>query len=598
LSETVLWQNSIPHSHTFKTTDMVKALLRNAAHTALYEQLPTDLKTHDAILAEFIKATFATLDGSPPSCRELTDLLKARYGFDLPEGVVHATVGKMLPNLVRHDLKGNYLFDPKEFNGGQKILAAYQSLTALQQQLLASLFAYIAATQKRPLDPEQEASVTEIFYLYLFDRERTEPLARQIDDFLQSHAVENKAFSKNLKKLRKAVILYEGLHFHPRADGAVRLHNELTIFLDAEKLLDAVGYNDAGPRKRFEEFYALVVECNRLNKKNDPRQVIKLRYLNETQSELQLIFGDPAKTSRCEQQLKKLDILFYPFTIPDNNCLEYGLHDPDTLHNAAARLSVRFPGLADLAWSQPLHLFSKINCLRQGNLARRVEEARYVYLTDQPLPLQLACHTRIRFLPRYIPFAVDMPYLTNRLWSILKKGFMVSRDFNPDFNRIARTFSVLQGLVGRSLITKYERQIKALKAGKPAKKRPRKRTNSSRDKNRNDDNTTAMQAYTLPERLRKQRTLEELARQVQQHEQMLREAQKKMELIVARLAKIEEQVQHLMLTAPVQRNPWERSKKTDSIYSKGNWDTLRIALLPYAMALLRILLRLLIHPGG
>jgi len=440
----------------------------------LYNQADYD-SIYD-LIGLFIKAAIADSRTWSVNAAELTDIVNSTYGFQLPESIIRTTVRDHLRGIARLYGNGRYFFDPRIGENYQRVNTERQHILGIQQDIHALLFNFIEKKTSRPPNGQEKDTIVNALNQYLLDKDSESEHANAIMEFVLVNR-KDPTISRYLTSIRAGLILYRALRFTPDPAELYQWKTPLIIFLSIEHLFNALEYNGKHFLHVFEDLHHLVQEINDANRCRGRIPCIQLRYLEETRDEFEQFFRnatailngeiipDPDDPSRLAMEkllkgctspsaiqekksafiydLARKGIKLYEFDQHIYNYLEYRVDQQDNWLRVRESITEKWGEPEDDRCLRLLRIFSIVNALRQERPERRLEEVRYVFLTNQRLGLYLTRETRVGFPNGQIPFAVDIDFCTNSLWMKLKKGFGGTQPHTLRPDKVARTQVVL-----------------------------------------------------------------------------------------------------------------------------------------------------------
>ena len=284
--------------------------------------------------------------------------------------------------------------------------------------------------------------------------------------------------------MKEGLILYTGIRYTPNLSDLEAWPSDFTLFLDTEYVFNFAGYNGSVFRDIFMDFYQLVIEMNRTNRRPGRRK-IELRYFSETKREIEDFFHvatliierkavlDPTKTAMKEilsgcksasdiimkkshlfQSLKDLQI------IPEEPCDYYKNHtyvlEGDNTVEQLRIFSIENDRYFDADDARKaLTIFTKVNVLRRGQNSTGLERVGYIFSTATSALLLWSHCPYIKQNEKDIPFATTLDFITDKFWFKLKKGLNDKKALPRSQDIITKAQIVLSSQLTKSISKRY-----------------------------------------------------------------------------------------------------------------------------------------------
>lgn len=268
-----------------KINNMDSELIKNLASFAVLKGLcNSGLDIYD-VIAEFICQIFVDNNiVTPLPINKIGDYLTSDYGLTLPLTVIN-TASKRSPDLEPVDK--NVMLKSKKNRKSITPNIAEEKL--FSQNLFEDLYRFVENDEKTKLSSGERAVVEKSFYDYLLSNEIPTAYSKSIYKFILSRQ-KDEAFTARLNRIAEGYIGYKGLASESIGNIQKLVTSDLVIYLETEILFDAVGYNGPIHKRIFEEFKCYVDKINANSQKKTHKNIIHLRYLDETNDEINAYF--------------------------------------------------------------------------------------------------------------------------------------------------------------------------------------------------------------------------------------------------------------------------------------------------------------------
>lgn len=472
------------------------------------------------ILADFIKGAIITKQKFSFNSRELKQILKDVYDFDIPESVLRTVLRRTLKNDVTLE---NHIFhfdkdkleDFKDYD--EKVKEIESEHTAITNRL----YAFIEEKTNKTLNKEKRNKILIFFSNYLLDKDYSSEYSDLISGFIIKNELD-KDFRTSLNSVKEGLILYQGISYTDNINELGHWNTNLTIYLSTENLFSAVGLNGDLYQEIFNDFFNLVIEINK-NSKKSTSKIIHLKYFKETKDEVGRFFQiaesikkgqirlDPTNYAMSkivkdcsspreikEKEIKLFDEIYRKgiehksFSIdPKKN--KYNVVDESLVEELKEISEEKNMPFNEDNCYEILKIFTKVNSFRRGDNSFPFENIKHIYITEKGFANYLAHNKKVKFGKYDVPFSKDLDFITSKFWFKLQKGFKNKTALPKSFDITSKARIVLSGLLNSSLSNQYDRLYQNFKNNKLTEDQASKLNASYRDKpdapeNLNSDN--------------------------------------------------------------------------------------------------------------
>lgn len=429
------------------------------------------------ILAEFIKYIIVTEEIYIFSIPELKRNLQDVFGFRLPNAVIKSAI-KKIEYIERIPNREEYSVNRKIVNVDEKF-SQYKENAEKENAALTEKLVEYAEHHGQGNIPKKE--LTQELIAYLLDESNGGKYQEIISAFILESSG-NRSLVRQINAIREGSILYMGLNYNITETGSIT--NELTLYLDVEVLFDLYGYNGEVFKTLACDLIALVKEANKSSKK------IKLRYFDDTKSEISSFFAAAEEIVRTKVFLKEnvamkaivngckdsTDVsdkeadfyheLQYKYGIlPDEKIDYYSRED------YAANLEEA--DVADPESQKSLKYLSNINKLRKNEVCYEYTKTGFLFVTETWKTLELSKKIAVEQGEKQknendsivCGLAVNMSFLTNTLWYKLNKGFG-STNYPQNLDSVIKSKIVLTNFISKNVTETYNQYKKEYADGK------------------------------------------------------------------------------------------------------------------------------------
>jgi hypothetical protein len=402
---------------------------------------------------------------------QITGLLNSTYDFAIPEAVVKTALRRLK---LRKDQKAYYA--DKLVESDKSDLAEIQNRTSSENNALVDgLFSFIESETGTPLTRSEKTKVTRAFCAFLLDDSNGSDYYEYISGF----AIKNKGderFKRNLNRIREGVILYSGIKFNGDINAVGSWKTSLSIYLDTEILFHYAGYNGKLFKSLVDVFFEYVNEINSKAKKN----LVRLFYFSEVRNEIEDFFASAESIVTGKELLsvnktamlsivtgcktasdvlsKKsdFDLLLRQSGIHESarddfysvENREFNIADKNTIEVVSKDLQIS-PELL----TESMKFLNYIRILRGNSIEDSFETIGHILLTGNSTTIKFAMHNELK-KERNVPLATTLPWITNRFWFKLNKGFG-DGNFPLSFDIITKAQMVLSTMINRSIGDQY-----------------------------------------------------------------------------------------------------------------------------------------------
>ena len=217
----------------------------------------------------------------------LMNCLKHDYGFEVPMSVLKNAVKKLSYVTITN---GKIIIDNEKKILAKKTLADYQEVVDKNEKIKNLLITYVEDITKQTLSIDERKVLIKDFCSYIINEDNSLRYGKYIYSFILKYK-EDKDFVERLELIRDGVISFVGLSYQTNDNQIDILDEHLTIYLDMEILFHLAGYNGELYQKLFDEFYNLVDQINKNNGKKRGKEIITLKYFQETKQEIEDYFN-------------------------------------------------------------------------------------------------------------------------------------------------------------------------------------------------------------------------------------------------------------------------------------------------------------------
>lgn len=431
----------------------------------------SDAKKYESpyqILAEFVRYIISIESIRTYQACEMKNLLNDFFGFSIPESVIRTTSRKMSEITVKD---GYYTIS--EIGKGTDPLFNTKIKEAgnTSADFISSLTEYISEQTGLIV---QENEITQELIGFLVD-DQSGKYTDLIGKFILKNEKDEKIQSE-LSQLKSGSILYIGLNHNIGETGGIAKH--LTLFLGTEILFSLIGYNGKIFKQLADDFYSLVSEANRKEKK------ITLKFFFDTKKEIDEFFYAAeevvegkshqlsvrpamADITRGCQTASDVAIKRSDFYTELRNRYDITEDTNDTYY-ADSSFEYNFESFENLKGvdedekekkEKSAKLVSNINKLRKGKCFSNDIDAEYLIVTNSKMTLlysqEMTTSKKVESKSEYISnYAVSLDKITSLLWYKLGNGFG-KRSYPSNVNAVLRARIVLSASIAKKADLAY-----------------------------------------------------------------------------------------------------------------------------------------------
>lgn len=402
---------------------------------------------------------------------EITCLLNETFNFNIPEGVIKTSLGRLNEFLKKEN--GEYSADLSKAKS-PSILNKKDEISISNNLILNRVIDYISKKKNEEITQNEKEKITHSFCSFLLDKSNHQ----EYSDYISAFIIDNQNdpnFINQLQCIKEGVVLYTGIMFNENINNMGSWDTELTIFLDLEILFDFAGFNGELFKLLFKEFHSFVKEINQ----KAAKPLIKLRYFSKAEDDIHDYFKkaeyilegndvvDPGRSAMnaiingCKSGsdiLEKKSSFFN--LLSTNNILvddydeyyeeknhKYNIIDGKIIESVAKSI-----GVDDI--SKNIELLNFVSIRRKDACNNGFDRIGYILLSGNNLTLQVAWHNEIRPSGK-VPLATSLYFLTDKFWFKLNKGFGTN-SFPKVFDVITKAQILLSSQLNKAVGKKFE----------------------------------------------------------------------------------------------------------------------------------------------
>lgn len=447
--------------------DEIRILASYVSYKELYDDGRKDVYQ---VISQFIENLLKIKGLRKFSIAELSNKMESHFGFNIPDYVIKSSI-KRLSYVKREN--NIYWTDFSHFNESSDIVSKHiDNAYFNHEKIIHNLIDYVNE-KNGSLTDDDEKDLIKGFCSFLLDENSNNKFSKYISAYIIENN-NNLDFRSQLEKTKHGVILFAGLNYSIDISDKSAWNDEVTVYIENEILFHLAGYNGLLFKKLSEELFSLIREMNNKAKK----KIIKLYVFKDTLEEIDMFFstaenivktGDIAdiendamneivngcksisdvveKKSNFYSILKKYSIKEYDNIghFYDKENFEYNLDCSEYIE--AYQIDEKHRYIKHLSF---------INILRKGIHSEDFRRCKHVVLTETGKILKISSDFNNN--SGRIPLAVDMNFLTNKLWFDLNKGFGAN-EFPSTFDVFIKSQIVLSKLLKDNISDKFE-QVK------------------------------------------------------------------------------------------------------------------------------------------
>lgn len=447
------------------------------ASVAVFRSLYDNKRDIYDVIGEFIRASICMNSKWSFNLIECEQCLQYDFGFKIPSAVISSCLkNRLKKNLEIEYHNGIYTITDK-FVKNDNVSQQSRKMQQEYGKILELLVDYAHKDFGPKIDTEK---LKNSFVSHFLGVRADDIYDRIILKFLLKNE-SSFAFMEKLNQIEEGCILYAGIQCAPDLSTLGHWKNDLVIFMDTEHLLSATGLNGVLYQKIFEDFKMLIDD---VNQKSGNGKIL-LRYFTETNDEISNFFyaaekiverselPDPSKTammsivegcsspsevlqkkSKFYDDLHKLKIRIED-EIDYYEHKEYNIEAVSSVEELISEFGYPVNGKDDIYYAT-LKKFTKINVLRRGNSNRSIDRVAAIFLTENNLVRKIAFFRGIHPGNGSIPYAINIEFLTERLWFKLNKGFGNDVKKPISFNAIIKAKLVMASQINNAVSESYK----------------------------------------------------------------------------------------------------------------------------------------------
>lgn len=451
---------------------------RYLASLSLFRELYNRKSDIYDVIVEFIKDV---IYNNNLLCFTVTDLkreINTSYDFTLIDAVVQTSVNRLKDGLKKKDGM-YYVMDKESFRPAHELFQGCNNVLSNTDIIIDGLVKYIEEENRQNLTKSERERVLQSFCAFIIDDSSENDYYEHISSYLISLSNSPEQM-KILKAIKEGVVLYTGLIYNTNVSERGSWNTELTIYLDTEILFHFAGYNGELYKVLFDDFFSLVKEINLRSKNKGGKNLIQLRYFEETKNEVDRFFSkaegmvgknevlDPSKTAMvsivkgCDSEADVVSKRIDFYNLLDLNLIrKEDSHDDYYSNTENYIFNIEDSSIVEIAKDrklvgvdESLRLINKINIKRRGNSSCGFDNIKHILLSETYSTLALAKFPEIKN-ERDVPLASNLSFLTNKFWFKLNKGFGTG-DYPKTFDVLTKAQLVLSSLVNNAVADKFE----------------------------------------------------------------------------------------------------------------------------------------------
>lgn len=448
------------------------------ASIALFTEL-CDTKTNfKDIINEFIKGVYSYEKVWALNSQEAMAYLKKHFEFEIPEAVVRECLRSLVKTGFLDQTDGRYTIIDKSYDN-KILISKIHELTQEQRTFEDELIGFIEDYKNVKLSKNDILQLRDDFLIYLTEGKKQDENITIISYFVMSKSKDSKIIDQ-LNQLREGLVLITGLKYTTDLSQIGKWNDELSIYLDTEHIFHLHGLNGEVYQRMFLDFYNLIHEINIKSKKNNQRELIKLKYFEETLNEIESFFYVAQKIIQREGNLSASNIAMETIcngctTVSDvinkktellSKLKSLGIQlVEENFNNIDHKYNIVDQGLLDkykgdfeeADIEKALKSFTKVNYLRKLNNSGTFEKCKHIILTGKVVSLVLSKDIEVRDGYRNIPFVTDIEFLTNRLWFKLNKGLSSDNNHPASLDVLIKAQIILSSQLNKAIDEKYKK---------------------------------------------------------------------------------------------------------------------------------------------
>lgn len=452
------------------------------ASLAVFRNLYENNKDIYYVISEFAAQIIVT-NGIHGTC-DLSDIMgkmREEYGFEVPSSVLKNALKKL--KFVNIE-KTRVIINDTEFPNPSDTLKEYEKHKQNNDSLLNKFVSFVEESEKRKIDEIEKETITTDFCKYIVDETITSKYGSYILTFIVNHK-EDQEIKDQISLIRDGAISFVGLSFQTNDNSIDVLDEHLTIYLDTEILFHMAGYNGPILKKMFDEFYELVQSANKKYHNKKGKNIISLKYLDQTSDEVNYYFKSAEEIIRKKGVIDKskhamtaiTSGCIYAFEINEKKAaFEKLLTEKNIVRETYTSIydESKYPlvieqskfieeNIDNKKIQESLDLLQNVRTRRGQRDQKRFRSIGFILLTGKQLTNKIALDPAIREV-KDVPLATTLSFLTNRFWFSLNKGLGNMNLIS--FDVIAKTQLALSSLISDKVGREFDRINKDVQDGK------------------------------------------------------------------------------------------------------------------------------------
>lgn len=397
----------------------------------------------------------------------INNLLKKDYEFDIPDSVIK--------NVLRKSEM--FSFENHQFTLiNQDILKAFNlknkedAQSKINNKFIYDLNRYIEEQLEKKLTGEDRREIIRVFMDFMLDNTKIND--SRFFAYISSYILDkqsDKIFIYNLQTIKEAVILYIGLKYD---SGTFVWKDKLTIYLNIEILFHATGFDGEVQELLFEDFSNIIKDVNYKNKN------ISLKYLPQTNDEINYFFNTAEKIIKKEINLKRYDnamativngcsnvidiiqkktaflskLKKYNIMLEDEDNSLYDEENNNFSIFSSELLEKYTNGDNEFTIQKYLNILNIINIKRAGKEHKNLENSKFILLSDNTKLRTIANDSDIKAKYKAsLLYCLD--YLTTYIWYKINKGF--NQNYPSSFHVVTKAQITLTSIAKDSISRQY-----------------------------------------------------------------------------------------------------------------------------------------------
>lgn len=460
----------------------------------------TDIQS---IINEFIKSVYAFEKSWALNSKDVEQLLKKHFDFDIPEAVVKYCLNSLKNKNFLEKKEGQFVLVDNSYSAedfSQKLNLKKEEQSSIESKLID----YYSSFCKGKPNEGAKNELIENFISYLLDNGVSDNYSTIISSFVLENS-QSPAFVKSLNQIKEGLISITGLKYTNDLTHLGKWNDELYIYLDTEILFNAAGYNGVVYQKLWDDFYGLINEINQSSIKKNQKKLIHLKYFADTKSEIDQFFSVAEKIIRREDNAtpgnaamieickgcSTVNEIIRKKSFFETNLKTLGISQQDEVdYYSKPEYNVESSELLDKYKDKfdedvlvgVLHSFTKINFFRKGNNRTSFEKCKHIFLSGKTASMRLSKDLEIKNEAKDIPFSTDIYFITNRLWFKLNKGLSKNGKLPSTLDIVTKAQVVLSSQINKSVDKNFQGLKNDIKSGNLTKEQAQDYYHNLREK--------------------------------------------------------------------------------------------------------------------